>query len=58
MSNKQYQRGAAEKFFEIMLNHFGPGVQGHQATMRFEKRRQREEDTIDKFEDEFDVPKA
>ena len=32
-----------------MLNRFGSGVQGHQAMVRFEKRRQREDETIDKF---------
>ena len=32
-----------------MLNRFDSGVQGHQAMMRFEKRRQREDETIDKF---------
>ena len=41
MAKKQYQRDTAEKIFEILLNRFGSGVQGHQAMMRFEKRRQR-----------------
>ena len=40
MAKKQYQRDTAEKIFEILLNRFGSGVQGHQAMMRFEKRRQ------------------
>ena len=39
MAKKQYQRHTAEKFFENLLNRFGSGVQGHQAMMRFEKRR-------------------
>ena len=30
-------KGTAEKIFEILLNRFGPGVQGHQAMMRFQK---------------------
>ena len=38
-----------EKIVEILLNRFGSGVQGHQAMMRFEKRRQREDETSDKF---------
>ena len=50
MAKKQYQRDTAEKIFEILLNRFGSGVQGHQVMMRFEKRRQREDETIDKFE--------
>ena len=49
MAEKQYQRDTAEKIFEILLNRFGSGVQGHQAMTRFEKRRQREDETIDKF---------
>ena len=48
MAKMQYQRDTAEK---ILLNRFGSGVQGHQAMMRFEKRRQREDETIDKFLD-------
>ena len=53
MAIKQYQRVTAEKIFEILLNRFGSGVQGRQARMRFEKRRQREDETMDKFLDNF-----
>ena len=49
MVKKQYQRDTAEKIIEILLNSFGSVVQGHQAMMRFEKRKQREDETIDKF---------
>ena len=55
MARKQYQRDTAEKIFEILLNRFGSGVQGHQAMMRFEKRRQRENETIDKFLDDLEM---
>ena len=55
MAKKQYQRDTAEKIFEIFLNRFGSGVQGHQAMMRFEKRRQREDETIDKFLDDLEM---
>ena len=55
MSKKQYQRDTAEKIFEILLNRFGSGVQGHQAMIRFEKRRQREDKTIDKFLDDLEM---
>ena len=55
MAKKQYQRNTAEKIFEILLNCFGSGVQGHQAMMRFEKRRQREDETIDKFLDDLEL---
>ena len=34
---QEYQRDTAKKIFEILLNRFGSGVQGHQAMMRFEK---------------------
>ena len=55
MAKKQYQRDTAEKIFEILLNRFGSGVQGHQAMMRFEKRRQRVDETIDKFLDDLEM---
>ena len=35
IAKKQNQRDTAEKIFEILLNRFGSGVQGHQAMMRF-----------------------
>ena len=55
MAKKQYKRDTAEKIFEILLNSFGSGVQGHQAMVRFEKRRQREDETIDKFLDDLEM---
>ena len=48
MAKKQNQRDTAKKIFEILLNRFGSEVQGHQAMTRFEKRRQREDETMDK----------
>ena len=55
MAKKQYQRDTSEKIFEILLNCFGSGVQGHQAMMRFEKRRQREDEKIEKFLDDLEM---
>ena len=55
MAKKQYQRDTAEKIFEILLNRFGSGVQGHQAMMRIEKWRQREDETIHKFLDDMEM---
>ena len=55
MAKKQYQRDTAAKIFEILLNRFGSGVQGHQAMMRFDKRRKREDETIDKFLDDLEM---
>ena len=49
MAKKQNQRDTAEKILEILMNRFGSGVQGHHAMIRFEKRRQREDETLDKF---------
>ena len=49
------QRDTAEKIFQILLNRFDSGVQGHQAMMRFEKRRQREDKTIDNFLDNWEM---
>ena len=48
-NTSERSRDTAEKIFETLLNRFGSGVQGHQAKMRFEKRRQREDETIDKL---------
>ena len=55
MTKKQYQRDTAEKIFEILLNRFGSGLQGHQAMMRFEKKSKREDETIDKFLDNVEM---
>ena len=55
MAKKQYQRDTAEIIFEILLNRFGSGVQRHQAMMRFEKRRQREDETLEKFLDDLEM---
>ena len=55
MAKNQYQRDTAEKIFEFLLNRFGSGMQGHQAMMRFDKRRQREGETIDKFLDNLEM---
>ena len=38
---KEEKRDTADKICEILLNRFGSGMKGHQAMMRFEKRRQR-----------------
>ena len=56
-AKKHYQRDTAEKIFEILLNRFGSRVQRHQEMMRFEKRRQRQDETIDKFRDDLELPR-
>ena len=55
MAKKQYQQDTAEKIFKTLLNRFGSGVQGHQAIMRFEKRKQRENETIGKILDNLEM---
>ena len=40
--------------FEIVSNRFGSGMKGHQAMMRFEKRRQRDDKSIDRFLDDLE----
>ena len=44
----------ADKIFEILLNRLGSGMKGHEALMRFEKRRQRDDESIDRFLDDLD----
>ena len=54
-AKRTHERDSARKTFDILLNHFGSGVQGHQAMMSFEKRRQRDDDSIDKFLNDLDL---
>ena len=49
MAKRANERDSARKIFDILLNRFGSGVQGHQAMVKFEKRRQRDDVSIDKF---------
>ena len=55
MAKRANERDSARKIFDILLNRFGSGVQGHQAMMKFEKRRQRDDESIDKFLDDFEL---
>ena len=54
MAKKEEERDTADKIFKILLNRFGPGMKGHQARMRFEKRRQRDDASIDQFRDDLE----
>ena len=54
---KYYQRKSAKKIFEIMLNRFDSGLQGHQAMMRFKKRRRGEDESIHMFFDDLEMLK-
>ena len=55
MAKRANERDSARKIFDILLNRFGSGVQGHQAMVKFEKRRQRDDESIDKFLDNLEL---
>ena len=55
MAKRTNERDSARKIFDILLNPFGSGVQGHQAMVEFEKRRQRDEESINKFLDDLEL---
>ena len=54
VAKKEQERDTADKILEILLNRFGSGMKGHQAMMRFEKRRQRDDESIDWFLDDLE----
>ena len=54
VAKKEEERDTADKIFEILLNRFGSGMNGHQTMMRFEKRRQRGDELIDRFLDDLE----
>ena len=55
MAKRTNGRDSARKIFDILLNRSGSGVHGHQAMVKFEKRRQRDEESIDKFLDDLEL---
>ena len=54
VAKNEEERDTADKIFEILLNRFGSGMKGHQAMMRFEKRRQRADESMDWFLDNLE----
>ena len=52
MAKRANERDSARKIFDILLNRFGSGVQ---AMVKFEKRRQRDDESIDKFLDDLEL---
>ena len=54
VEKKEDERDTADKIFEILLNRFGSGLKGHQAMMRFEKRRHRDDESMDRFLDDLE----
>ena len=55
MSKRTNERNIARKIIDILLNCFDSSVQGHQAMVKLEKRRQRDDKTIDKFLDDLEL---
>ena len=55
MAKKTNERDSARKMFDILLNRIGSGVQGQQVMVNFEKRRQNDDDFLDKFLDELEL---
>ena len=55
MAKRANERDSARKIFDFLLNRFGSGVQGHQAMVKFENRRQRDDESIDKFQDDLEL---
>ena len=55
MAKRANEKDSARKIFDILLNRFGSGVQGYQAMVKFEKRRQRDDKSIDNFLDDLEL---
>ena len=55
MAKRTNEQDSDLKIFDILLNRFNSGVQGHQAMVKFEKRRQRDDEPIDKFLNDFEL---
>ena len=55
MAKRANERDSARKIFDILLNRFGSEGQGPQIIMKFEKRRQRDDKSIDKFLDDLEL---
>ena len=49
VAKKEEERDTADKISEILLSRFGSSMMSNQAMMRFEKRRQRDGEPIDRF---------
>ena len=54
VAKKEEERDTPDKIFEILLSQFGSGMKGHQAMMRFEKRRKRHDESINLFPDDLE----
>ena len=55
MAKRTNERDSAGKIFDNLLNRFGSGVQGHQAMVKFQRRRHRDDESIDKFLNDLEL---
>ena len=55
MAKRANEKDSARKIFDILLNRFGSGVQGDQAMVKFEKRLQRDDESIDNFLNDLEL---
>ena len=55
MAKRTNEGDSACRIFDILLSRFGSGVQRHQAMVKFEKRRQSDDESIDKFSDDLEL---
>ena len=55
MVKRTNERDSARKIFDILLNRYGSGLQGYQAMVKFEKRRQKDDESIDKFLNDLEL---
>ena len=54
VAKKVEECDTVDNIFEILLSRFGSGMKGYQALMRFEKRRQRDDESIDRCLDDLE----
>ena len=52
---KEAERDTADKILEIFLNRFESGMKGHQAMARFEEKRQRDDESVDRFLNDLEI---
>ena len=55
MAKRTNESDSARTIFDILLNRFGSCLQGHQVMVKFEKRRQRDDESIKKYFDELQL---
>ena len=55
MTKRTNERDIARKIFDILLYRFESSVQGYQAMVKLEKRRQRVDESIDKCLDDLEL---